>query len=184
MEIRDNSKHGELHENGKETSKVPKLQSKSQKKLKVITEDETKETNNNQKAKPVKYSKKVQDELDLNDLLYHVPKLKHVSKMEYLDEKKEYEAQLRKQGKFMGDKNENNDHNTSSNTTLKFQFIDKTDAVSTTFQCHVYYPFQFRALRRKLYHDYDNDSDFITSLSRCQSWNASGGKKVYSFISP
>ena len=69
--------------------------------------------------------------------------------MKHFDDKEEYEAQSRKQRKCLSDKSENNDHNHRS------------------APWHVYHPFQFRALGRKLYNDYDNDSDFIPS------WNLS-----------
>jgi len=55
---------------------------------------------------------------------------------------------------------------------------DKSSYVSTTFSCHVYYPYQFRALRRRLY---NGEDDFIESLSRCQQWNALGGKSGVPF---
>lgn len=51
--------------------------------------------------------------------------------------------------------------------------------VSTTFSCHVYYGHQFRCLRRRLY---DGEDDFVESLSRCQSWDAQGGKSEAGFM--
>eukprot|EP01083_Nonionella_stella_P182814 658806_1 len=151
----------------------------------------------------------IQNELDLNDLLYHIPPLKHVSKMEYLEEKKEYELQLKKHNKkdessLSGEELLLQERHNDGSQALKFQFIDpgyfkknnnlqqeqqlleeevienhnKSSYVSTTFSCHVYYPHQFRALRRRLY---DGEDDFIQSLSRCQSWNTSGGKSGSTF---
>lgn len=43
--------------------------------------------------------------------------------------------------------------------------------ISTTFNCHVYFPHQFRALRKRLY---GNDENYVESLSRCSKWKASG----------
>lgn len=204
---------------------------------------------------------------------HHIPKLKHVSKMEYLDDRKEYEVQLKKQGKLHGHSTNDgyrdigghgNESGDGFHQALKFQFIDpgfmphdnnlsaaytipteevtpsgnhshshlpdgshgvssnledgsnstfvsaaassalsaatmgdevkisysnkhqqhtmhshsQSSCVSTTFSCHVWYPHQFRALRRRLY---DGEDDFVESLSRCQSWNALGGKSGSTF---
>lgn len=64
--------------------------------------------------------RKIEIELDLNDLIYNVPKLKHASKMKYLDKKERYEAQLRQLRKCLGDKVENNDHNTTHTVAITF----------------------------------------------------------------
>ena len=44
----------------------------------------------------------------------------------------------------------------------------------------MYYPHQFRALRRMLYAGEDSDA-LLESLSRCQSWAALGGKSGSTF---
>ena len=147
LEIRSESNQGKLHYESDKLHPIPEHKNDVDNEKNIIS---------------------IQDEIDLNELLYHIPKIKHVSKMEYIDQKKEYELQLKKHGKYV--------HFDNQAPTLKLQFIDKTESVTTTFSCHVYYPNQFRALRRRLLNDLI-DSDFIQSLSRCQSWNATGGKK-------
>ena len=74
----------------------------------------------------------MEEELDLEDLLHHIPKLKHVSKMEYLDDRKEYEVQLKKQGKAHSSTNDGyrdmgghgNESSDGFHQALKFQFVD------------------------------------------------------------
>merc|ERR1712228_536267 len=110
------------------------------------------------KQSTVEYNKlSIEQEMDLDDLLHHIPKLTHVSKMEYLDEKKEYQLQLKKHGKLNSKSNDLIDHDNidrsrenivnDGSLALKFQFVDNdhsNDATSTTFSCHIYYPHQFR----------------------------------------
>eukprot|EP01084_Bolivina_argentea_P074962 135953_1 len=69
-------------------------------------------------------------------------------------------------------------HFVSNNKFTNDNYNDMDDSsISTTFRCHVYYPHQFRALRRRLY----NEDDFVESLSRCQSMSNSGGKSGSTF---
>lgn len=142
---------------------------------------------------------------------HHIPKIKLVSKMEYLDDPKKYEERVKEAGKELaqfGSGSSMNHHGdvlaakrSDAGQALKFKFKDPGHVeadnetlehqhhhhhhhhhdriVSTTFSCHVYYGHQFRCLRRRLY---DGEDDFIESLSRCQSWDAQGGKSEAGFM--
>eukprot|EP00494_Astrolonche_serrata_P032206 UN32475 len=48
----------------------------------------------------------------------------------------------------------------------------------TTFECIVYYPTQFQALRQVCC---DGEDDFVESLSRCEAWSVTGGKSSATF---
>ena len=125
--------------------------------------------------------------------------------MEYLDNPKQYESKVNEAGKELaqfGSPSNTNHHGdvlaakrSDAGQALKFKFVDPGHLdgdtpttnnhhhhqhfVSTTFSCHIYYGHQFRCLRRRLY---DGDIDFVESLSRCQSWDAQGGKSEAGFM--
>eukprot|EP01084_Bolivina_argentea_P202412 345856_1 len=77
--------------------------------------------------------------------------------------------------------NNNNNQNNNNQNNIEIDAEINCKYVSTTFSCHVYYPHQFRALRRRLYGYDTDDYNFVESLSRCQSWTTSGGKSGSTF---
>ena len=60
---------------------------------------------------------------------------------------------------------------------LTFITLETVDG-NTRFQCKLFYAEQFDALRKQCH----CDNLFIQSLSRCISWDASGGKSGSAFL--
>ena len=183
----------------------------------------------------------IESEIDLNNLLDHIPKIPNVSKLEYLINKNEYNRKrflksngpsIRKLNLNLDDSEletkideiENNyttfkyskrNKHSKSNSSLfamsvsesgihpstntidglnnnSINSIDKSKRINiykqfkftsklnrkderVSFNCYVYYPKQFSALRNRLSNKLNNESEFIESLSNCDIFDTSGG---------
>jgi len=121
----------------------------------------------------------------VNDILAHIPKIQGMEKIDMLTNTDAYVDQVQKQGAS----------EPQWRDKIKLQFEDcgyytNHDAKSpdstkkhnkkqaTILDCYVYYPKQFEALRKICC---DGDENFIKSMVRSFTWNATGGKSRSTF---